>query len=400
MEYSYKARDKQGSLVSGTVQAAGTLNAHEILQNHGLIVVKLDARRSINIFDRITIFDRVSTKEVVLFSRQLSTLVNAKVPIIQSLKILQYQVSSYKLRSIITEIMEKVENGESLSSAITEYPVVFSDLYVNLVKSGELSGSLDDSLEYLANQLEKDYDLRSKVVGAMTYPAFIICVLILVGLLMFLFVLPPLVQVLTEAEVELPITTKVLIATTGFVQAAWVYLIIALVGGVVGLRFYINTISGRYLFDLFKIRIPMIGSLFVRIYMARFSRNLATLAAGGIPIVKSLESVADIIGNKVYKEDLLNAADQVKNGKSIATSILENPHFPPIVSQMVQIGESTGKLQEILEKLASFYEKEIEGILRNITSLIEPIIMILLGLAVAVMVSGVLLPMYNLAGAG
>ena len=399
MEFSYQARDQKGALRTGTVDAINEVSAFDILQNHGLIVIKIAPNTKLSLLEHMVLFERVSLKEIVLFSRQLSTLINAKVPIVQALKILKLQVSSKKLQNIITEVANKVENGDSLSTAIAAYPKIFSNLYTNLVHSGELSGTLDEALAYLADQLEKDYDLRSKVIGAMIYPAFIVFTLLTVGFLMFLYVLPPLVGVLQEAAVELPITTKLLVAATDIMQNFWWLILIVIVGGAVGFRFYANTFSGRYMVDLLKIKMPLFGTLFQKIYMARFARNLSTLIAGGIPIVKALDAVADIVGNQVYHDTILDASQQVRNGKSISSALVERSEFPAIVSQMVQIGESTGELQQILDKLASFYEKEVESVLKILTTLIEPIVMILLGLAVAVMVAGILLPIYNLASA-
>jgi type IV pilus assembly protein PilC len=252
-------------------------------------------------------------------------------------------------------------------------------------------------LTYLADQVEKDYDLRSKIVGALTYPAFILGALTIVGFLMFIFVLPPMIALLAESQVELPFTTKILVFVTNFMQNYWYLALGGIIGLVVGTKLYIGTPSGRYLFDYAKLKMPIFRTLALDIYMSRFARNLSTLMAGGIPIVKALDSVADIVGNAVYRDILFEASSDVKNGKGIAQSISDRSEFPPIVSQMVQIGESTGKLTEILDKLARFYEKEVEAILKTLTTLIEPIIMMLLGLAVAVMVAGILLPIYNLA---
>jgi type II secretory pathway component PulF len=399
MEFAYQARDGEGRLRTGIVDANNEASAFDVLRQHGLIVIKIVPYSKVNILERIKIFDNVPQKDVVLFSRQLATLINAKVPIVQALRILQTQVSSDKLKSTLGEIAGHVESGESLSSALARYPKIFSELYINLLRAGELAGTMDESLNYLAEQLEKDYDLRSKVIGALTYPAFIVVALFIVGFLMFLYVLPPLVSVLSESNVELPFTTKILIGTTHFLQGYWWLVIILILGSIGSFIFYSRTIGGRYVIDAFKIKLPIIGQLFVKIYMARFARNLATLIAGGIPIVKALDSVADIVNNMVYKEIILDASNQVRNGKSIAGALTARPEFPVIVAQMTQIGESTGRLQEILDKLASFYEKEVEGVLKVLTTLLEPIIMMILGLAVAVMVAGILLPIYNLASA-
>ncbi len=399
MEYLYQARDAEGGFRTGTVEAQNESSAFDVVRAHGLVVIKIVPYNEVSIFERVKLFDRVSMKEVVLFSRQLATLIDSKVPIIQALRILETQVSSEKLKSTLNEIAIHVESGESLSVAISHHPKIFSDLYVNLLRSGELSGHMDESLNYLATQLEKDYDLRSKFIGAMTYPLFILFALFVVGFLMMTFVLPPLVSVLQESSVDLPITTKMLIVATNFFQSYWYLLVTVFGGAIIGSLYYVRTTSGRYLFDHIKLQLPVFGQLFQKVYMARFARNLSTLIAGGIPIVQALDSVADIVGNVVYREIIIDAGTQVRNGKSIASALTSRPEFPVIVAQMTQIGESTGQLQEILEKLADFYEKEVDAVLKVLTTLLEPVVMILLGAAVAIMVAGILLPIYNLASA-
>jgi type IV pilus assembly protein PilC len=277
MEYTYQARDQKGALRTGTVEAANEASAFDILKNHGFIVINLHVAEKNDLLGSIRIFNRVSAKDTVLFSRQLATLIDASVPIVQALQILQYQVSSTTLRKIIGEITEKVEAGDSLSAALSQYPQVFSPLYINLVRSAELSGTLDSALNYLANQVEKDYDMRSKIISSLSYPAFIVGALVIVGFLMFIYVLPPLIGVLKESSVALPITTKILIAVTGIIQNLWWLLILVFACASVGLRYYSQTYGGRYTIDFLKINTPFIGSIFVKIYMARFSRNLSTL---------------------------------------------------------------------------------------------------------------------------
>src|SRR3989344_1526858 len=332
-----------------------------------------------------------------MFSRQLSTLINAKVPIISALDILREQVTSKKLKDTIDEMMADVEGGKSLSETIARFPEIFSSLYVNLVKAGELSGTLDASLKYIADQQERDYDLRSKIRGAMTYPIFIISAIFIVGALMFVFVLPQMISVLTEAGAELPFTTKILVFMTNFFKNFWWLVAAALVGGILGIRFYVRTTGGRFVWDSLKLKIPIFGKLFERIYMDRFARNLSTLIAGGIPIVQSLNTVAAIVGNVVYKEIISEAATEVETGKSISAVFADKPQMPKIMTQMIKIGEQTGSLDDILGKLAAFYDKEVENMLNTLTTLLEPVIMIVLGLAVAVMVAGIMLPIYNLA---
>ena len=397
-QFNYKAKDEQGVVSRGTVEAAGSEQAAQILHDHGLTVLQLEAQEiTIHLERFIPFLGRVSNKEIVMFSRQLSTLINAKVPIISALDILREQVTSKKLKDTIDEMMADVEGGKSLSETIARFPEIFSSLYVNLVKAGELSGTLDAALKYIADQQERDYDLRSKIRGAMTYPIFIISAIFIVGALMFVFVLPQMISVLTEAGAELPFTTKILVFMTNFFKNFWWLVAAALVGGILGIRFYVRTTGGRFVWDSLKLKIPIFGKLFERIYMDRFARNLSTLIAGGIPIVQSLNTVAAIVGNVVYKEIISEAATEVETGKSIAAVFADKPQMPKIMTQMIKIGEQTGSLDDILGKLAAFYDKEVENMLNTLTTLLEPVIMIVLGLAVAVMVAGILLPIYNLA---
>ncbi|MDP3740915.1 MAG: type II secretion system F family protein [bacterium] len=396
--YNYKAKDKEGIIRRGVVEASTVVKASEALHNNGMVVLSLEPETvPFDIDQYIPFLGRVSAKELVLFSRQLSTLINAKVPIIQALEILVQQVSSHKLKSVIQKITYEIEGGKSLSESISAYPNIFSGLYVNLIKAGELSGTIDQALNYLADQQEKDYDLVSKIRGAMTYPIFIITSMLIVGTLMFIFVLPQMISVLQEAGAELPLTTKILIFVTEILQKYWVALLVIFVGVIFGSQIYIKSRGGRLVWDMVKLKLPIFGKLLEKIYMNRFSRNLATLIAGGIPIVTALHTVSGIVGNTVYQQIVEEAAAEVETGKSIASVFADKPEVPVIVSQMIKIGEQTGSLDEILMKLAGFYEKEVENLLNTLTTLIEPVVMILLGLGVAIMVAGILLPIYNLA---
>ena len=398
MIFNYKVKGPEGVIQKGAVEAASEKQASAMLYRHGLTVLSLEPEEVTLPLDSFFPFlNRVSRKELVLFSRQFATLINSKVPIIQSLDILSEQISSKKLREAIGVMASDIEGGKKLSDSISKFPNIFSSLYINLIRSGELSGSLDESLTFLADQEERDYDLASKIKGAMTYPIFIVSAIVIVGGLMFTFVLPQMIGMLQEAEVELPVTTKILIFLTDAIQNYWWLMAMASVGVVVGFHFYVRSPAGRFVWDQLKIKTPIMGPLLRNIYMSRFSRNLATLVIGGIPIVKSLNTVAEIVGNTIYKNIIKDAAKQVETGKSMADVFEKENQMPKIVTQMVRIGEQTGSLGEILGKLADFYDKEVERTLNTLTTLLEPIIMLLLGMAVAVMVAGILLPIYNLA---
>lgn len=396
--FSYRAKDQSGVIKKGVVEAPTEVAASEILHAHGLTVLELEPEEVAFSLEKLLPFiNRVPRKELVLFSRQLATLINAKVPIIQALDILLDQVSSKKLKGIINEMVADIEGGKSLSESMGRFPNIFSSLYMNLIKAGELSGTMDNALLYIADQQERDYELMSKVRGAMTYPIFIISAIFIVGGLMFVFVLPQLIGVLREAGAQLPLSTRVLIFLTDFLQNYWIWLVLVVVGGVVSLRFYLHSSGGRLVWDSLKLRLPIMGHLLKIIYMDRFARNLSTLIAGGIPIVQSLHTVANIVNNQVYQRIILDAATEVESGKSIAAVFEQRREIPKILTQMIRIGEQTGSLDDILGKLANFYDKEVDNMLRTLTTLLEPVIMILLGFAVAVMVAGILLPIYNLA---
>jgi type IV pilus assembly protein PilC len=397
MKFAYKAKDKEGKNQSGVVLAVDKNKAEALLMENGLAVFSLEEQGE-NLFEKYNPFGKsVSSKDLVLFSRQLATLISARVPIIQALRILQEQVANQYLLGIIGDLITAVENGDSLSDAMAKHENVFGNVYISMVMSGEMSGSLDKSLVYLADQLEKNYALQGKVKSAMTYPIFVLSALIIIGLLMFKFVLPNLTSVLEEQGGTLPPISVALIAFTKFFNKFWWLVLLVLAGGILGGRFYVRTTAGRYVWDSMKIHFPIIGDIFKKIYLARFSTNLGTLVVGGIPIIKSLQIVAEIINNVVYRDIILEAVRQIQEGKSISEGLSGHPEFPSIVTQMVKVGEQTAQLDDIMGKLGSFYSQEVDTKVATLTTLLEPIIMIILGIGVGVLVAGILMPIYNLA---
>lgn len=397
MKFAYKARNKDGQIKAGEVIASDEGRAEQLLEDNGLLVVSL-SQVSEDSLARFNPFGHsVKNKELVMFSRQLATLISARVPILQSLRILQEQIDSKYLLSVVKDIIVTIENGESLSASMAKHDEVFNNVYVSLVKSGEASGSLDRSLVYLADQLEKDYELRGKVKSAMTYPLFVLSALVVVMGLMFKFVLPNLTSVLKEQGGSLPPITVALIVFTDFFNHYWWALFLVIAGVIFGIRFYVNTPLGSRQLDIIKLRFPIIGAIFTKIYLARFARNLSTLVKGGIPIIKSLEIVSDIIGNSIYRDILLDTISNIEAGKTISDGLTGHKEFPNLVTQMVKVGEQTAQLDDILGKLAVFYEKEVDTTVSTLTTLLEPLIMIILGIGVGVLVAGILMPIYNLA---
>jgi type IV pilus assembly protein PilC len=397
MQFKYDAKDVNGELREGVVVAEDQANAESLIQESGLTILTLTILEE-TLIDRLWPFGKsVPNKEMVLFSRQLSTLIGAKVSILQALRILLDQVENAYLKKVILETITSIEGGNSFSLALARHPEVFTNVYVSVVHTGELSGTLETSLNYLSDQMEKDYDLTNKVKSAMTYPLFILAALVGVGSLMFLFILPKLTDILQQQGGSLPIITVGLIAFTKFFQVYWWTF---LVGGIIlyfGGKYYVKTKKGRYVFDLIKIKTPIIGPIFEKIYLARFSRNLSTLVLGGIPIIKALEVVSDLVNNVIYRDIIREAANKLAAGKTISEALVGHKEIPPIVTQMIQVGEESATLTGILQKLAVYYEKEVDVKISTLTTLMEPIIMLVLGVAVGILVAGILLPIYNLA---
>lgn len=394
--FEYKAKTSSGSTVSGGVEAQSEEKAIQTLEDRGLILLSITQRDKAWVF-QLNVFSRIKPKNVVVFFRQLSVLVSATIPIVQSLRVLLKQTTDHQLQNIVSEIADDVEGGARLSQACERHPKVFSDFYVNMIRSGETSGHLDEVLNYLADQRERDYDLMSKVKGAMIYPAFIVSALILVGILVMAFVIPKLTTVLTEAGGELPVTTKALIATSNFFSHYWWAILIGLLFVPVGFKAIAKTPSGKKTVDTLLIKLPIFGPLFQKIYLIRLTRSLSTLVKGGVPLPKALSLTADIVGNTVYKSLVEETVKEVEDGNPIASVFLRSTDIPPMLSNMLSVGEQTGRIDVILEKITAFYARELENAVGNLVSLIEPLIILIMGVAVGLMVAAVIMPIYNLA---
>ncbi len=395
--FDYKAKDLEGASVVGAVEAPSENVALDVLKEKDLVVISVKERKRITLFQSSFGFlRRVPRKDVVLFARQLAVMISATVPIVQALRILVKQTDNINFKIIISEIADEVDGGAKLSATLARYPTVFSNFFVHMIRSGETTGKLDETLNYLADQQEKDYDLISKIRGAMIYPAFVLGGMIIVGVAMMIFVIPNLTQVIEESGGELPASTKLLIGTSSFLQQWWWTLVVVAVGTAVLSRVYTRTEGGKRQFDSLKVRLPVFGQIFQKIHLVRFSRSLATLITSGIPVTRALEIVADVVGNITYHDLTLATIKEIEAGNSIATAFVKSKDIPPMLPQMMVVGEQTGKLDLVLEKLANFYTKELENMITNLTSLIEPVILVLMGVAVAIMVMAILLPMYNL----
>lgn len=397
MKFAYEARTPEGEIQSGMVEAPSHEAAVKTLERYNLIIVGLEEEKGgLSLKKEIKLFSRVKRQEIVVFSRQLAVLFEAQVPLLDALRTLAEQATNPKFKDTLNEIAEEVDAGTPLSQALQKYPKLFSQFYVSVVRAGEASGRLNEVLNYLADHEEKAYDLTRKVRGALIYPAFIVFALLIVAAVMLIFVVPQITSIFEESNAELPFLTVVVIALSDFAKAFWWLLVIVLVAAGFGLQRFFKTPEGALVRDTLLLKIPILKNLFQKVYLTRFAENLSTLIRGGIPIIQALTITGDVVGNTVYRRTIEEAAAEVRKGGSISGVLKNNKYIPTLVTQMVLVGENTGRLDSILATVASFYQKDVDNMVSNLTALIQPILILVLGGAAGLLVAAILLPIYNL----
>lgn len=398
MKYKYKARSKDGQLQQGIVEAGSSRTAKEVLMKNGLTLVSLSEAKEIPLLSSIMrTWESVRPREFVIFSRQLSVLIDSKVPLLSALNSLANQVDNRFFALKINSIIVDIDGGSSFSDALEKHPDTFSKFYVNMVRAGEASGTLQKALNDLADNVEKNYELTAKLRGALYYPGFILGAMFAVGFLMMSFVMPKLLVILEETSVTLPLQTRVLIWTSHFFATYWWAIGAAVIGGIIAFIYYIKTDEGKKEYDQWILKIPIINTMLHNVYIARFSENLATLIQSGLPITTGLMITSDVVGNEVYKEIIRESANEIKKGGGIAEVLNRYEEIPPVVVQMVRVGEHTGRIDYTLSKITDFYTRETDRMVKNFSSLIEPILMVILAIGVGILVSAVLLPIYQVA---
>ncbi|MEK7167206.1 MAG: type II secretion system F family protein [Patescibacteria group bacterium] len=398
MIFQYRAKTLQEEFKEGIIEAPNEEMASAILTENNLIILSLkEKEKKISFGENLNIpfLNKVKSKDIVIFSRQLAVMATVGLPIVQALRILAKQTPNPAFKTILSGITEDVNGGEKFSQALAKYPDIFSNFFVNMIRSGETSGQLDQALNYLADQEEKNYDLISKIKGAMIYPVFIVLGLVAVGTIMMIFVVPKLTEVIIQSGAKLPLPTQILIFTSNALKNYWWLFGIAIFGIIFGIRNYIKTLGGRKNWDFLKLKLPVFGKLSQKIYLVRFSQGLASLIVGGIPLNQGLKIIADLVGNVIYKNLILTTLKEIEDGRPIITAFEQSDVIPSLVTQMMDIGEKTGKLDSVLNKIAEFYSREIDNMVSNLTALIEPLVILLLGGAVGVMVASIIMPMYN-----
>ncbi len=395
--YRYKARNKKGRKKVGQIAGMGESDTLARLRRQELSdIVLTDITNSFEV-KLLLLINPIKSKDLAVFARQFSIMISANVTVVEALVILIEQTQNVSLQKMIADIAYEVDSGEFLSDALAKRPKVFSTLFINIVKSGETSGRLDEVLNYLADEIEKNHDMRAKIKGAMIYPVFILTGLVIVGIVLMVYVLPNLTAVIVDSGTTLPLATRIVIFTSDFLQAYIVYVLLALFALFILLRRYVKTKVGRQQFDNIKLNLPVFGKLFKYIYIIQFSRALSTLLKGGVNITKGLEITVKVINNVVYQQIIYDTLKAVNDGKPVSTVMQNRKEIPKMVPHMMTVGERTGKLDSVLDKIVDFYSREVTNMLNNLSAIIEPFIMVIMGVGVGIMVAAVLMPMYNLA---
>ncbi len=400
MQFLYHAKTQTGDDRVGTIDAISKESAIEVLQRNGLIVLSIKKKSIIEAISTDSIsklLNRVPEKDVVLFSREISALFEAKVTVLESLRAMAQQVENPVFRDILNQVVQRVDSGVSLSKALAEHKKVFSDFYISVVRSGELSGRLDQVFLYLAETMEREYYLKQKIKGALAYPIIVFFALVIVIFVMMVWIIPNLVKIYEETNVELPFFTRLVMGVSHFFQSHWILIIFLFFGTIASFVLWKGSPYGKPVWDKIKIKFPILGVILKKYYLARFADSLSTLVKGGLPIIKSLEVAKSVVGNTVYQRIIANAIDVVKRGGTIS-SVFKNykSDIPPMVTQMVAIGERSGKLDSSLKTISNFYNREVQTSMDNLVTIIEPFFIVFLGVVVAILLVAILMPMYNL----
>jgi len=396
MKFNYQARTKEGEVRIGTIEAASKESAMALLQKYGFFVTYLKEAKVPFYAKRIEAFGKVSLRDIVLFSRQLSMMFGSEVPLAEALRVLSGQTRNLELRERIFTLSKEIEGGSSFSKALARYPETFSNFYVAMVKAGEISGKLSESLTDLADHLEREYELGSKTKGALIYPSMVLLLVFVIFFLMVYTIIPQLKTVIEESAAEVPKVTQSVIATSEFVRRNGLAILSVISLSIFAAFRYYKTKEGKSFFDRFSLKIPVLGPLIKTLYLTRFAESLATLISGGLLITKSLELSADIVDNEVYKQAILVVRDEVRRGTPISSVLALSPEiFPPVFVQMALVGEKTGGLDDSLMNIAKFYQKEVERGITNALAFLEPALILVLGLVVGGMMLAVLMPLYQ-----
>ena len=398
MKFKYQAKTKEGVTQVGFVEAANRDSASAILASHDLFVLSVVAERPPTALDSFAgFFGRVTRKDLIIFTRQLATLLEARLQLNNALKILYEQTTNARLKESISQVTDDIDAGVSFSQAMERQGKTFPDYYVEMVRPAEVTGNLNEVAAFLADYIEKEGDLATKAASALVYPGIVIGLFIIVAFILVTFVYPSLGSVFAENGVALPWYTQVLLNVGNFLSKWWIAVVVAVVALAAVAVNYFQTAEGKALLDDAKIRLPIVKKVYAPVILARFGNSAALLVHGGIPIAQALEIIGHMVGNVLYREVVHNIAEDVRQGELLSASIAKYPrYFPPLVSQMVAVGETTGKIEDMFTRLSGIYTREADEVSNNLVDLIQPILMIGIGLMVGLLFASILIPIYNL----
>jgi len=394
-QYQWEGRSVSGDTRKGVSKAASGDALRAALRKEGVILTSMTETKEAG-KQKYNPQKKIPSIQILLFTRQLSTMITSGLPLVQSLEILANQIEDVNFRGIVKEIREKIEGGSRFADALRDYPKCFDELYINLVVAGEEGGLLDGVLQRLAVYMEKSEKLRKKVKSAMIYPVAIILVAFIVVIVLLLFVIPVFEKMFKEMGAELPAPTQIVINLSQIVQSYWYVIIGGIVGLVLALKYYYKTDNGHRTIDRLILKLPLFGLLTIKASVARVTRTLATLLMSGVAILESMVIVAKVAGNKIVEEALLVARSRISEGRTMAEPLEQAGIFPPMVVQMVQVGESTGALDSMLNKIADFYEEDVDNMVTNLTAMMEPMIMVFLGVVLGGLIVAMYLPIFKL----
>ena len=396
MQFKYKVINPAGIQEDGVIDAQSLDIAVNSLQRRGFVIANIHAAEDVGFLSKdIGFFNGVKQKDIVILSRQMSTLFSSQISALRIFKLLASENESKALRLILSQVSDDIQGGSSISLAISKHPKAFSNFYVNMVKAGEESGKLDETFLFLADYLDRNFEISSKVKNALIYPAFVITTFIAVMVLMLTIVIPKISQILIDSGQEIPMYTKVVIAISQLLVNWWLPVLIVVVVTIGILIKYATTDAGKDMLSTLKVTTPFIGNLFRKLYLSRIADNLNTLLSSGVPVVKALELTSTVVDNKVYENIITQTTEEVKSGQPISSSLGKYKEIPGIMIQMMKIGEESGELGNILKTLAKFYQREVVQAIDTLIDLIEPAMIVGLGLGVGILLASVLIPIYN-----
>jgi type IV pilus assembly protein PilC len=400
MLFNYEAITNTGEKKSGSVDASSKDLAITAIQRRGYIISSIKEESKKKGLMNISFFGskKIPMKDIVIMSRQMSTLFESQVAALKAFNLLAENTTNILLSKILDEVAEDIKSGVYISVALSKHPEAFSEFYVNMVKAGEESGKLTQAFAYLADYLDRQYQLTSKTKNALIYPGFVIGVFLIVMIMMFTFIIPKLAVIIKESGVAIPFFTKIIMKMSELVVNYGIFLLVGIGIFVAYVVHFARTTAGKIYFDRLKISVPIFKNIYSKLYLSRISDNMDTMLSSSIPIVRSIELTSDVVGNRVFQDMMKEIAESVKGGSSLSDAFSKHKEIPSIMHGMIRVGEETGSLGNILKTLGHFYSREVNEAVDNMVSLIEPLMIIMLGLGVGVLLSSILMPIYNIAG--